>query len=83
MPSGDAVAVPAAVASAGGEPGPRSGLHAVLLGGLLGLAPHPRHLVHLHGGLGRVVNVHLHQGGVHRGWAQGLGSELGTQGPTL
>ena len=71
------------MAGAGGEPGRGSGLHAVLLWGLLDLAPYPSHLVDLHGGLRRVVDVHLHQGGVRRGWAQGLGSEVGKQGPTL
>lgn len=74
-PGGDAVAVPVAVAGAGGEPGRGSGLHAVLL---RGLAPHPCHLVDLHRGLRRVVNVHLHQGGVHGGWAQGLGQSRQT-----
>lgn len=64
-----------------GEPERGSGLHAVLLRDLLSLAPHPGHLVDLHGGLGRVVNVHLHQGGVHRDWTQGLGSESGKQSP--
>lgn len=76
-PGGDAVAVPVAVAGVGGEPGRGSGLHAVLL---RGLAPHPCHLVDLHRGLRRVVNVHLHQGGVHGGWTQWLGQrrEAGT-----
>lgn len=78
-PCGDAVAVPVAVAGAGGEPGRGSGLHAVLL---WGLAPHPRHLMDLHGGLRRVVDMHLHQGGVHGGWAQGLGQSRAT-GPYL
>ena len=71
------------MAGAGGEPGRWPDLHAVLLRGLLGLASHPSHLVDLHRGLRRVADVHVHQGGVHRGWAQGLGSEAGTQGPTL
>lgn len=60
-PSRDAVAVPVAVAWARGELGWASGLHAVLLQGPVGLTPHPRHLVDLHRGLGRVLDVHLHQ----------------------
>ena len=47
-PGRDAVAVPVAVAGAGRKPRRGSALHAVLLLGLLGLAPHPCHLVDLH-----------------------------------
>lgn len=53
-----------------------SGLHTVVLWHRVHLTPDPGHLVDLHGGLRRVVNLHLHQRGVHRGWAEGLGSEL-------
>lgn len=44
-----------------------SGLHTVVLWHRVHLTPDPGHLVDLHGGLRRVVNLYLHQRGVHRG----------------
>jgi hypothetical protein len=82
-PSQDAVAVPVAAAVAGRESEWGSAVHTVLLWGTVCLTPHSCHLVDLHGGLGWVVNVHFHQGGIHGGWAQGLGLEPGNAPPPL
>lgn len=61
-----AVAGPVAVARASRGPVRGSGLHTVFIQPWAHLTPDPRHLVDLHRGLRRVVDMHLHQRGVHR-----------------